>query len=130
MCDLAFDAENMARDGRGDEAIELFELLATLDRYDDLLLPAIECADQASRRAWRPHPSAARCGGGGVGPAVRRPAGARTVVGRRQDAGPRTRPAKARIMGGCGELLAVAEAIRPLADKELRFRAEVQQRSQ
>jgi hypothetical protein len=39
ICDLAFDAEQMAKTGRRAEAIELFELLATLDRHDDLLGP-------------------------------------------------------------------------------------------
>src|SRR5262245_34482949 len=46
MCDLVFGAERMMHEGRRSEAIELFELLATLDRLDDLLLPAIESADQ------------------------------------------------------------------------------------
>lgn len=45
MCDLAFDAEHMARQG-DPSAIELFELLVTLNPYDDLLHPAIESAEE------------------------------------------------------------------------------------
>src|SRR5206468_3783244 len=42
----AFDAEQLAATGNREEAIEIFELLATLDRYDDLLAPAFESADE------------------------------------------------------------------------------------
>ena len=38
ICDLAFDAEHMAHNGRRGDAIELYELFATLDRNDDPLL--------------------------------------------------------------------------------------------
>ncbi len=46
ICDLAFDAEQLAVAGKREEAIEIFKLLATLDRYDDLLAPAFESADE------------------------------------------------------------------------------------
>jgi hypothetical protein len=45
MCDLAFDAQSLAQDGRQDEAIALAEYLLTLDRDDDLLSPAIQGAE-------------------------------------------------------------------------------------
>lgn len=129
MCDLAFDAEQMARDGRRAEAIELFELLATLDRYDDLLLPAIESADEhlvalgvrnvqslesvvaELHQQFKAMPERDRL-----------LAVAKTLV---RDHG-RRRP---KSWGIAAQLLVAAEAIRPLAGKELRFRAEVQQRA-
>jgi len=122
MSDLAFDAEQMARDGCRAEAIELFELLATLDRYDDLLLPAIESADQRliSLRG-RSLPSLDEV----VKELYRKFADlpererllavAKTLV---RDHG-RRRPES---WGVAAELVAAAEAIRPLAGKELRFR--------
>ena len=44
--DLTFHAMQLAAAGERENAIEIFELLATLDRYDDLLAPAFESADE------------------------------------------------------------------------------------
>ena len=130
MCDLAFDAEHMARDGRRSEAIELFELLASLDRFDDLLHPAIESAEkhlvELGVRTLPPlelivaelHQQFSE-----MAERDRLLAVAKTLVrvhGRR-------RP---QSWGVAAELLASADVIRPLAGKELRFRAEVQQQTQ
>jgi hypothetical protein len=130
MCDLAFDAERMARDGRRGEAIELFELLATLDRNDDLLLPAIESADQhlVSLGARTLPPLVAVVEElhrqfGDLPKRERLLAVAKTLV---RDYG-RRRPES---WAAAAELFAAAEAIRPLAGKELRFRAEVQRARQ
>jgi hypothetical protein len=46
ICDLAFDAETLASEGRREDAIALAELLMTLDADDDLLRPAIDAAEQ------------------------------------------------------------------------------------
>jgi len=129
MCDLAFDAEQMARDGRRSEAIELFELLATLDRYDDLLHPAIESADEhlvvLGARALAPLESVVADLHKRFGELPERDrllAVAKTLV--------REHGRRPQSWGIAAELLAAADAIRPLAGKELRFRAEVQQRAQ
>ena len=129
MCDLAFDAEEMARSGRQAEAIELFELLATLDRNDDLLLPAVKSAEQhlvslgvrtlpsleavvsALHRQFSKLPDRERLLA--VATTLTREHGER-------------RP---QAWGVAAELLAEADAMRPLVGKELRFRAEVHQRA-
>ena len=46
LCDLAFDAECLVKEGHTAEAIELSLLLETLDPDDDLLHPAIEAAHE------------------------------------------------------------------------------------
>lgn len=129
MCDLAFDAEQMARDGRRSEAIELLELLATLDRYDDLLLPAIESADEQlvalGAQTLQPLESVVadlQKRFGDLPERDRLLAVAKTLV---REHG-RRRPQSWGVAAG---LLAAADAIRPLAGKELRIRAEVHQRA-
>lgn len=130
VCDLTLDAEQMARDGRRAEAIELFELIATLDRYDDLLLPAIESADQhlisLGARTLQPldtvveelHRQFAD-----LPERERLMAVAKALV---RDHG-RRRPES---WGTAAQLFAAADAIRPLAGKELQLRAEILQRVQ
>lgn len=44
--DLCFDAESFAKNGDTATAIVLFELLSTLDRNDDLLLPYVQSAEE------------------------------------------------------------------------------------
>jgi len=129
MSDLAFDAEQFAKEGRRDEAIELFELLVTLDRYDDLLLPAIESADEhlisLGVRSLPPlnavveqlHERFAA-----MPERERLLAVAKTLVREHS----RRRPESLRV---AADLLNAASAIQPLAGKELRFQTEVQQRT-
>lgn len=128
LCDLAFDAQQMAREGRRAEAIELFELLASIDTYDDLLLPAIESAEVHL-----------------VALGVRTLPPLEAVVAdlhRRFDGLPerdrllavaaaltRQHGRRPQSWGVAAELLAAADAIRPLSGKELRFQAEVQRQA-
>jgi hypothetical protein len=126
MGDLAFDAEQLAKEGRRAEATELFELLATLDRYDDLLLPAIESADEhlilLGAQSLPPlddvlselHHRFAK-----MPERDRLLAVAKTLVREHS----RHRPES---WNAAAELLERAAAIQPLGGKELRFKAEVQ----
>ncbi|MEZ6139356.1 MAG: hypothetical protein R3B84_02185 [Zavarzinella sp.] len=124
MCDLAFDAEQMVRDGSRQEAIELFELLITLDPHDDLMHPAIDAAEKnLIALGYRVLPPL------------------QELMTKLQDrfihqsereqlvavatALVREHGTRAESCGVAAELLARADAIRPLAGKELRFRAEV-----
>ena len=129
MCDLAFDAEQMARDGRRSDAIELLELLVTLDRYDDLLQPAIESADEQlvalGVRTLPPLESVVADLHHQFGHLPERDrllAVAKTLVREHGRRCPQS-------WGVAAGLLAAADAIRPLAGKELQIRAEVQQRA-
>jgi hypothetical protein len=46
MSDLSFVAHMMVERGEGEEAIELLELLVSLDRDDDLMRPFVDIADE------------------------------------------------------------------------------------
>jgi hypothetical protein len=130
ICDLAFDAEQMAKTGRRAEAIELFELLATLDRHDDLLAPAIESADEhLVSLGVRTRPSL-----DGIVQGLRAKfehlgeyqcllSVAKTLV---RDHGKRRK----QVWKIAKDLLAAAEKIQPLGNKDLRFRAEVLQHAE
>src|SRR5262245_58360460 len=130
MCDLAFDAEQMAKTGRRSEAIELFELLATLDRHDDLLAPAIESAEEhLVSLGARKQPSldgivqGLRAKFDHLGEYQCLLSEAKTLV---RDHGKRRK----QVWKIAKDLLAAAEKIQPLGNKELRFRAEVFQHSE
>jgi hypothetical protein len=127
MCDLAFDAEQMANDGRSAEAVELFELLATLDQYDDLLHPAIESAEaHLALLGVRKLPTLQEI----VGllhqrfaklPERERLKAVATALVREHGEG-------REALVAADELLAAADGIQPLSGKEARLRAEVEQR--
>lgn len=127
MWDLAFDAEQLALAGRRAEALELFELLATLDRYDDLLHPAIESADEhLVSLGARTLPAI-----DGIVQGLRTKfehlgefqcllAVAKTLV---REYGKRRK----QVWAIAKDLLSAAEKIQPLGAKDLRFHAEVLQ---
>lgn len=130
MCDLAFDAEQMAKAGRRDEAIELFELLATLDRHDDLLAPAIQSADEhLILLGAKKLPSLDRIVQGlrakfaHLGEYQCLLSVAKTLV---RDHGKRRK----QVWEIAKDLLAAAEKIQPLGQKDLRFRAEILQHTE
>ena len=127
LCDLAFDAEQLAQSGRRSEAIALFELLATLDRYDDLLLPAIESADLylvtlgvKSLSALDRIVADLQAKFVGLSDYQRLLSVAKTLV---REHGKRQKQAWTIAK----DLLAAAETIQPLGPKDLRFRSEVLQ---
>ena len=128
LCDLAFYAEQMVSGGKREEAIELFELLATLDRYDDLLHPAIESADKhLVTLGVRSQPSlddvvSQQYVRFDSLPEREKMLAVATVLGRdyRNRAGALTRAT---------ELLESAHTLRPLSGSELRLRAELLQRA-
>jgi hypothetical protein len=127
MCDLAFDAEQMAASGRREAAVELFELIATLDRYDDLLFPAIEVADEKLiLLGVRQRPSLEgivqelHAKYQNLDEYQRLLSVAKTLA--RKHGKRRTQAWKI-----AKDLLDAAEKIQPLGAKDLRFRAEVMQ---
>jgi hypothetical protein len=129
MCDLAFDAEQMAVAGRRAEAIVLFELLATLDRHDDLLLPAIQSAEEhlvslgtRSQQGLDEIVTALRAKFENLGEYQCLLSVAKTLV---RDHGKRRKQA----WSIAKDLIAAAEKIQPLGTKDLRFRAEVMQQA-
>jgi|GEM_PF-6067824 len=126
MCDLAFDAEHMARQG-DPNAVELLELLVTLNPYDDLLHPAIESAEerliQLGLRSVPPLDEivAELHTQFGHMPERQRLVAVATTLTR----GRSRYPARWSV---ALQLLNAAHALAPLTPKEARVRAEVQRR--
>ena len=129
LCELAFDAENMVRTGRRAQAIELFELLVTLDPDDDLLHPAIESAKSHlvslgvhTLRPLEQIVSELHATFANLPERERLVAVARTLTREHGKRGP-----QAWLIAR--DLLSAAETVQALTGKELRFRAEVLQRA-
>lgn len=122
--DFCFDAESYAANGDTATAIEMFELITTLDRYDDLLLHYIQIAEEQLAQLGARQPPA-------IDSVIetltaqfqhlpdyeRNMAVAKTLY--------RDRPNNAAALDHATHFLARAEAIRPLSRKDLRFKAEL-----
>ena len=122
--DFCFDAENYAAEGDTATAIEMFELVTTLDRYDDLLLHCIQTAEQQLvQLGARQLPSiesvieklSARFQK--LPDYERNMAMAKTLH--------RDMPDNAEAIARAKQFLASAESIRPLLPRDLRFKAEL-----
>lgn len=122
--DFCFDAEKCAAEGDTATAIEMFELILTLDRYDDLLLHCIQTAEQQLiQLGARQLPSiesviedlTARFQK--LPEYERNMALAKTLHRDMSD--------NADALARARQFLASAEAIRPLSTKDLRFKAEL-----
>jgi hypothetical protein len=122
--DFCFDAENYAAEGDTATAIEMFELVTTLDGHDDLLLYSIQRAEQQliqlGARRLPPIDSViekltARFQN--LPDYERNMAVAKTLH--------REMPGNAEAIARAKQFLASAESIRPLTPKDRRFKAEL-----